>query len=499
MRERRGFSRRTPELEAMEAKHKQEEGVRREQERIKNIFDSVPDAIIIVDLNLNVVECNPAAIDLWRYSSKSEIIGKNISDFVVDKDHQRIIKDAKEILERGLVRDVEYTCLTKKGDEFIALVSLSIVKDTSGKPIYFIATAKDITKIKLSKQRLQTTVDGIKDGISIIGKDYKILMVNSEILRIFNKRSFGDLIGKNCFNAFYNNERVCDNCLAHKTFKSGEVYNIAKNYFGINKEKIVLDISTIPIKDPDGKVIQVIEHIKNITDRINLEEYLIVQGRMVAIGELASGIAHEIRNPLGNISASAQYCLSKFKLPEKAIKYLRIIVRNSENANRVIKNLLDLAKPKEISFNMADIGEVIKNTCNLFKAKCLKQHVRLTRRLPRNLPQILLDEGTLMDAFSNFILNALEAMPDGGKLTITAYCDFQNNEVVVSFLDTGKGIPHEKLNKIFDPFFTTKKNGIGLGLYLAHQVIHDHKGKIKIESKVDQGTEVIIKLPISRR
>lgn len=485
-------------METIEAKHKQGEELRWERGRIKNIFDLIPDAIIIFDLNLNVVECSQTTIDLWRYSSKSEIIGKNIHEFVVDKDHQRIIKDVKKALEQGLVRDVEYTCLTKKGEEFIALISLGIVKDTSGKPVYYLATAKDITKIKLSKQRLQTIVDGIKDGILIIDKDYKILMVNSEILRIFNKRSFKDLIGKNCFNELYNNEGVCDNCLAHKTFKSGEVYNIVKNYFGINKEKIVMDISTFPIKDPNGKVIQVIEHIKNVSDRIKLEDQLISRERMAAIGELASGIAHEIRNPLGNISASVQYCLSKLKLPREAIKYLKIIVKNSENANRVIKDLLNLAKPRETFFKIGDIGEVIKNTCNLFKAKCLKQHVRLTRRLPRSLPQILLDKGRVIEAFSNIILNALEAMLDGGKLTITAYCDFKNNEVVVSFLDTGKGICQENMNKIFTPFFTTKKNGMGLGLCLAHQVINDHKGKIKIESKVDQGTEIIIRLPISR-
>lgn len=499
MNEIRKFRLRINELKALEAKHKQsEEILRRKLERIQRIFDASPDAITITDLNLDVMDCNQASLDLLGYSSKNEIIGKNFINFVAPKDHKKIKEDVKKTLETGLIRDIEYTYLTKKGNELIALISSSIVKDTKGNPKYFVTIAKDITKIKMSKQRLQVIFDGIEDGISIIDKNYKILMVNSGILRLFNKKSFKDLIGKNCFNEFYNNEKICDNCPVHKTFKSGVLYNITKNYYGIGKEKIVLDITTFPIRDSDGTVIQVIEHIKNVTDRIKLEDQLIARERLVAIGELASGIAHEIRNPLGNISASTQYCLSKFKLPKNVKKYLKIVLKNSENANRVIKDLLNLAKPREIFFKMGDVGGVIKKTCNLFKAKCLKQSVRLTRRLPKGLPQILLDERRLIEAFSNIILNALDAMPEGGKLTITSYADFQNNDIVVSFLDTGKGIFPDDSKKIFDPFFTTKKNGIGLGLCLALRVINDHKGKINIESNVDQGTEVCIRIPISR-
>lgn len=493
------YRRRITELEALETKHKQkEEMLQREQERIKSIFAASPDAITITDLNLNVTDCNQATLDLLGYSSKNEIIGKNFINFVASKDHKKVKEDVEKTLETGLVRNVEYTCITKKGNELIALISSSIVKDTKGNPRHFVTIAKDITKIKMSKQRLQVIFDGIEDGISIIDKNYKILMVNSGILRLFNKKSFKDLIGKKCFNEFYNNEGICDNCPVYKTFKSGKLYNITKNYYGIGKEKIVLEITTFPIRDIDGTVIHVIEHMKNVTDRIKLEDQLISRERMAAIGELASGVAHEIRNPLGNISASAQYCLSKFKLPENVKKYLKIVLRNSENANRVIKDLLNLAKPREIFFKMGDISEVIKSTCNLFRAKCLKQKVRLTRRLPRGIPQILLDEGRLIEAFSNIIFNALDAMPGGGRVTITSYVDFQNNVTVVSFLDTGIGISQDDLNKIFNPFFTTKKDGIGLGLCLALQVINDHKGKINIESKVDQGTEVIVRLPILR-
>jgi len=475
-----------------------EEVLRIEKEIIKDIFALSPEAILIADLKLNVVECNQATLDLLGGATKNEIIGKNINDFVIDRDRRRLMKDINKTLEQGFVKDIEYNCLTKKRDELIVLISLSIVKDTIDNPLYFVAIVKDITKIILSKKRLQAVFDGIKDGILIIDKDYNILMANSAILRMFNKKNFSDLIGENCFNKFYNNERPCDNCPVHKTFKSGNPCSMTKIYDRFDKEKMILNLDVFPIKDKDGTVIQAIEYLKNITTKIKLEEQLVYQERMATIEELASGVAHEIRNPLGNIFTSAQYCLSKYELPEKVKRYLKIILKNSDRANTVIKSLLNLARPRKISFKMADIGNVINKSCILFKAKFLKQHVHLIRRLPRGLPWILLDEEELIEAFSNFILNALDAMPDGGRLTITTYTDFKNNEVVISFLDTGKGICQEDLSKIFQPFFTTKKNGVGLGLSLALQIINNHKGRIKIESKVDHGTEVIIKLPISR-
>lgn len=122
--------------------------------------------------------------------------------------------------------------------------------------------------------------------------------------------------------------------------------------------------------------------------------------------------------------------------------------------------------------------------------------MRLTKKLFRRLSQIFLDEKSLKEAFLNLILNALEAMPKGGRLTITAYYDYDAEEIVTTFCDSGCGISEDNLSRIFSPFFTTKKDGAGLGLSLALQIIELHKGKIHIESKPDYGTEVKVRLPV---
>jgi signal transduction histidine kinase len=291
---------------------------------------------------------------------------------------------------------------------------------------------------------------------------------------------------------------MCENCPAEMVFKDSNAHHAHKISNITDKGRIILAVSTFPIKDDDGRVNNAIVHVKNITETVKLEDQILYQERLTGIGELAAGIAHEIRNPLGNIAASAQLCLSKHELPINAMKHLRIILKNSENANKIVKSLLGFAKQREISFKIGDINQVIKSACELVKARCAKRHVILTKKLPRRLPQIILDENAMEEAFLNFILNALDAMTKGGRLIITAYLDSQNNEIVVNFSDTGEGIPQEYLDKIFQPFFTTKRDGVGLGLCLAQQVINYHKGKLNIKSKVMQGTEVEVRLPISR-
>lgn len=472
-----------------------------DQEVISKIFSSSPDAIIISDLNNNILNCNQMTLNLFNYPSKNEILGKNFIELFTDKERSRIAADIITVMEKGLIRDEEYIFQKKNGEKFIGFISSSAIRADSAPEFYILSTIKDITKIKLAKQRLQVIFDAISDGISIIDKEHKILRVNAEILRLFNKKSFTALIGKSCFHEFFKKKQICYNCPVQRTFMNGEIHSATQILQKTEKENIILDISTFPIKNDGGNVIEVIEYIKDVTERIKLEGQLMTKEKMTATVELASGIAHEIRNPLANISASAQYCLSnknKYNLPLDVTKYLKIILRNSDNAARVIKGLLNFARSQEVSYQLGDIRKIIYNVANLIKPRCLKQKVRLIIRLPRRLPNILFDEKRIAEAFSNITANSLEAMPNGGRLAITCYANFEKNELVIHFLDTGSGISREKLKKVLDPFFTTKKEGIGLGLYIALQIIKEHRGKINIKSEVGSGTELSVSLPILR-
>jgi signal transduction histidine kinase len=469
------------------------------------ILDAIGEGISIIDEDLKIIWVNPI-IEQWA-GPLDEIKGKNCYKVFQKKDAPCENCPSLKTFKTGKIEKARQFGYDAQGNiKYFEFIS-SPIKYKWERTTQVVELAVDLTekislehKLKETKDRLQTIFDNIDDGISVIDKDYQILRVNQGILKLFNKRDFSSVLGKRCFGEYHKNETLCDNCPARKTFEDGKAYHITKIWRAPDKEgQLVLDIFCFPIKDEQDEVIQVIEYIKDITNMVKLEDQLLYQERLAGIGELAAGIAHEIRNPLGSIAASSQFVLNKYKIPREVKKHLKIILRNSENANRIIKDLLDFAKPREICFKLVNIKEVIGGACNLIKVRCAKQRVRLKQGLSRGLPKILLDEKRMEQVFLNFILNALDAMPNGGRLMINAHSDFQTNEIVVSFLDTGCGITPENLNRLFTPFFSTKEDGVGLGLCLAHQVISYHKGRINVESKSGQGTDVVVRLPFSER
>lgn len=468
------------------------------------MLDAIGEGISIIDADMKIVWVNPI-IEEWA-GKLEDLRGKNCYKVYQKRDTPCENCHTMKTFKTGKIEKARQSAYDTEGNIKYFEFTSAPLQDERSRTIAVVELAVDLTekielehKLKVTKDRLQAIFDGIGDGVSVIDENHQILRVNQGILKLFNKRDFEELLGKKCFSEYYKNEGICENCPAEKTFEEGKPCHVTRICQGIDKGKIVLDISTFPIKDEDGKVTQVIEYMKNITDVVKLEDQLLYQERLAGIGELAAGIAHEIRNPLGSITASSQFVLDKYRLPDPVKKHLKIILRNSENANRIIKDLLDFAKPREISFKKSNIKDVIDGACNLVKVRCARQRVRLVRKWSRRIPSILLDEKRLEEAFLNFILNALDAMPGGGRLMINAQPDFEANEVVISFLDTGEGIAPENLNKMFTPFFSTKEDGVGLGLCLAHQVISYHKGRINIESKLGQGTDIVVRLPFSER
>ncbi len=233
---------------------------------------------------------------------------------------------------------------------------------------------------------------------------------------------------------------------------------------------------------------------KEIQERKDLQKQLLRSERLAGVGELAAGIAHEIRNPLGNISSSAQICLSKFKHPKEVQQFLEIIQEESDKANSIIKGLLDFANPRDVKFKKGSLLKVLKNVVKRIDARCQEKNIVVTLNSNENIQNFLFDAKWLEQAFLNLAVNAINAMPEGGELKFNI--DLIMNSIRVKCTDTGHGISKKNLSKIFDPFFTTREDGVGLGLSLTYQIFEDHKGSIQIESKEKIGTEVIVEIPI---
>lgn len=358
---------------------------------------------------------------------------------------------------------------------------------------------KETRIIEKAAAAWRNTFDHIRDYISILDNDYKIKRMNKAFADLFDS-SPQDLIGKTCFTLLHGTDEICTHCPVPEMKEKKR--SVVSEFYEPRLE-MYLEVTASPIFNDDGELTGCIHISKDISEKIKArealkkaQEELIESEKMSAIGRLASGIAHEIRNPLANIMASAQYCLGKSETSHEFIaEYLNIIMKNADNANKIIKDLLDFARPRKTELIPGNLSEILGYVHDSVKGRCDKQDIKWQDNIPDRI-MILMDSRQLEEAFLNFVSNSLDAMPDGGSLTINTKTLSSQKMLRITIADTGCGIAHENLNKIFEPFFTTKGNGVGLGLCMAHQVIMRHGGKLAVESEAGKYTRFIAELPL---
>ena len=229
-----------------------------------------------------------------------------------------------------------------------------------------------------------------------------------------------------------------------------------------------------------------------------LKQELERSDRLKATSTLALGLAHEVKNPLTTIKTFAEYLPEKYKDEDFVNKFSKIIPTEVERINSIIHQLLDFSKPSPPIFKETNIHELLMNILTFLNSNFLKKKIKVNEFYADSALSVKADPIQLKQAFLNIFLNAIEAMPTGGDLTIkTEITEDGFLEIIIS--DTGYGIPKENLKHIFDPFFTTKDSGSGLGLSIAHQIIKNHNGSIKVESELNKGTTFRIKLPLEKK
>ncbi|MEE9260334.1 MAG: ATP-binding protein [Candidatus Scalindua sediminis] len=224
------------------------------------------------------------------------------------------------------------------------------------------------------------------------------------------------------------------------------------------------------------------------------EEQLRHADRLSALGKLSAGIAHEVRTPLASIKGTAEIISDKFKPTDKEYEFAKILIKEVDRLDTVVAEFLDFARPKPPELKLADINDIIKSVLKLTEYEIAKSKISLRTRFEKSLPSIFVDPEQMKQVFLNLIINAIQAMPNGGTIEIES--GQNTSDIVCKFTDTGTGISEEQQEKLFTPFFTSKESGTGLGLAIVHGILEGHKGKIKFTTKENQGTTFIISLPI---
>jgi two-component system NtrC family sensor kinase len=261
---------------------------------------------------------------------------------------------------------------------------------------------------------------------------------------------------------------------------------------------------TLDLKKADEKLVEwgktLEQKVRQRTEELRKTENQLIQSDKVAsLGKLAAGVAHEINSPLTGVLTYSSLLLKAKKEGDPEREDLEVIVNETNRCKKIVKGLLDFARQTAPQKTLSDINEVIEKSIDLVAHQASMQNVKIEKKIKPDLPKTMLDVGQIQQVFINILLNAIEAMPQGGTLTVSS--GIQDEVAAIQFTDTGIGIPKEILPKILDPFFTTKEQGkgTGLGLSVSYGIIERHRGKLEVKSKVGEGTTFTVKLPIKEK
>ncbi|HPG37768.1 MAG TPA: [Fe-Fe] hydrogenase large subunit C-terminal domain-containing protein [bacterium] len=241
------------------------------------------------------------------------------------------------------------------------------------------------------------------------------------------------------------------------------------------------------------------QELKNSLAKLaEAQEQLIQHEKLASIGQLAAGVAHEVNNPLGSIMLYAHLVLQRMEESDSRSSDIKFIMEEAKRCQKIVSGLLNFSRQGKLRLKQHNIRNIINKMITALKEQKLFQNVEIFVNIADSVPEISMDGDQMYQVFLNLALNAAEAMPNGGSLTITARPDFETNRVVIEFMDNGVGIPKENLSKMFTPFFTTKQigKGTGLGLPIAYGILKMHKGNIQVKSNVGLGSVFIIDLPM---
>jgi PAS domain S-box-containing protein len=356
----------------------------------------------------------------------------------------------------------------------------------------------------LQKEFTRKIIDSLPVSLYVVDMDLNIILWNrGRTIGEFGKKE-EDVLGKN-ISEITERERLE---AVKKEFidviNSGKPISYERESPEPNrKERKIFRVTRTPIFEENNHVIAVLSIGEDITERRLLEQKLIDNDKLAGIGQLAAGVAHEINNPMAAISGCAEALIERFKDDEyrvitdydDIIRYLKIIEDEIYRCKKITENLLTFARRGGKDIGHQKINAIIDDILNLLIYQQRFQSIRVVKEYDPTLPKVPANEGDLRQVFLIMILNAMDAMENGGELRIETYQN--DNEVKIVFKDTGCGIPSEYINRIFDPFFTTKQpgKGTGLGLSIAYGIITQLKGRVDVESKEGIGTTFMITLP----
>ncbi len=463
------------------------------KEEFEAMIEGLPNPLCI-SVQGEIVYVNDAMVNLLGAEHKRQIIGKYSYDFI-EKEYHDIVKNRIKRMQQGLdVGMIEQTWHKLDGTQIHLEVKAAptIYQNQKAELLLLIdisSRKKFQTILQKSRERYQLLIQNSIDTIAVIHKGRWVFM-NESGIRLFEAKTYEDLIGKD----IYEHLHPCDHedvkaRLKRITDRQSESEIIKQTWYTFEKRLIYTEMVCIPTTFFGETAVQVI--LRDISERKQTEELMVRSEKLSIAGQLAAGIAHEIRNPLTAIKGFLQ--LMKPTMEENE-HYFNIIFSELSRIELILSELLMLAKPQQNALKeKLDLIRLIREVTALLETQANLNGILINTILTDDKIYIKGDQNQLKQVFINLIKNAVESMPNGGTVHLTVR--ETDDSVVVEVEDEGEGIPEHVLKRIGEPFLTTKEKGTGLGLMVTFNIIENHNGTIEVDSKAEKGTTFKILFP----
>ncbi|MFJ9382435.1 PAS domain S-box protein [Peribacillus sp. NPDC101481] len=455
--------------------------------------------VAITDAKGIITYVNEKFLEISQYE-KHELVGKNHSIINSGYHTKEFFADLWLTISQGKTWHGEICNRAKDGNVY--WVDTTIVPFMKkGKPYQYISIRSDISSRKKAENALKGSIKELEDMQYAINQSLIVAITDDKGVIIEVNDKFSEVSGYGRDELLGHTHKIVNSGYHSKEFFEhmwktvherkvwhGEIRNKAKDgsFYWV-------DTTIVPFFSEEGKPFQFLALRYDITERKQSEEMLHRQDKLAAVGQLAAGVAHEIRNPLTSMKGYTEF-LQLDETDENKLEYLEIIMDEINRVNEIVEEFLQLAKPQALILESKNLVPVIQNVVSLTDFEARKKNITLISDFNEEEILVRCDENRLKQVILNFIKNGMEAMPDGGFIKVMT--ELKEDKVHISITDTGIGMPPEQLKRLGEPFFTTKKTGNGLGLMISFKIIESHLGNVFVESEVNKGTVFNIVLPI---
>ncbi|MEK3746031.1 MULTISPECIES: PAS domain S-box protein [unclassified Brevibacillus] len=458
-----------------------------------SLFHNNPDAVYIIDMHGNLTGVNAAGEELLGYSAP-ELLRMKMWELIApvpQPDKERLVS----LLKEGVRKNIPYRLRHRDG-RYLEISISSFPIFHNGEIVCRYSIAKDVTRQKQTEEALlfmqenfRLISENIMDLILIVDLNGHITYASPSIQSVLGL-SASHILLRHFSVLIQPEQRQAASLDFQKMIVDKIPLEAEYSYRHPDGRMLIFEFKGTPDIGADGHVKNTVIVARDITERRHSEELLRYSDKLSALGELAAGIAHEIRNPLTSLKGFLQLMESE---PATNHQYVQIMLSEIERISSITSELLLMAKPQTQRYAPNGLLPLLHSVIKLLAPQALLKNVNIVTHFPSATSLIPCEEYQIKQVFINIIKNGMEAMPSGGILSIAVVEDDQN--VLVRVTDQGHGIPEELLPRLGELFYTTKETGTGLGLLVSSKIIRDHGGTLEITSKLGKGTTVMITLP----